>query len=97
MISVLLYTTIPDNLYLSEIIPFVFNSKVHSKTSNFYILDFQSPRQKILYGKQSCRGSYNLNQKLLFYYRQYVAQTRYCHATSQFIDELCAINVDDEF
>ena len=55
----ILYTTIHHNLlikFLSEIVHFVFKLEVRCKTgffSNFFILDFQIPRQKILYGKKS--------------------------------------------
>ena len=45
--------------------------------SNFYILDFQRPGQKIIYGKKSYRANYVLNQKLLFYYYKYGVQTRH--------------------
>ena len=79
----ILYTTIHHNLlirFLSETIHFVFKSKVRWKTgffSNFFILDSQMPRQKILYGKKSDWGYYIVHQNLLFYYWKYGVQIRY--------------------
>ena len=77
-----LYTPIPHNLLIkvfSDIIHFVFKSKVRSKIgfSPASIYWTSKSLGKGSLRKKSYWGSYTLKQKLVFYYQKFGVQTRY--------------------